>query len=566
MCGIAGISSKTNENVVLLLRDMLESIEHRGPDGVGIAAAGKVLFAKTVAELDWDLIKASSAMGHTRLNVVGGECGRQPFISNDERITLFHNGEIYNHQALRCYLENYYRFTSHTDSEVLIHLIAKHYDGDLLSALNNIIPQLDGVYIIAVSDGEDIIIARDVIGVKPLYWGENESLIAFASEKKALWPIGLRKEIKRLLPGEVIRLSLNGIETTRRTSDFLHPQKPTIHDFNKALEAYEIALRDAIRKRIPDLDELGIIFSGGVDSALIAAIAKESSVNITCYTAGIKNAEDLYFAEQAAKQLNIPLQVNELDNQALLDYIIRAIASTEDRSLGQVEVAVPILASVELAHNDGQIVVLTGQGADELFSGYPWYRRIVEIAGYNELELRTWDDLNHIYKETLEREDKITMSYGIELRVPYLDPKVISVAFNIDPHFKLRSVNDVSGKYIHRALATAVGVPEEIAWRPKKAVQHGAGIHDRFVALAEEQGFSESVVKQLGYRMNEQLEENLGSSQRYGASYDDPSQWATQDHVQLWLDNLAYKHGLLCPAEQKQLVPYLEAANKIIHS
>ena len=138
------------------------------------------------------------------------------------------------------------------------------------------------------------------------------------------------------------------------------------------------------------------------------------------------------------------------------------------------------------------------------------------------------------------------------------------MAFNIDPHLKLRSASDVTGKYIQRALAASIGVPEEIAWRPKKAVQHGAGIHDRLVALAEEQGFRQSVVKQLGYCMNEQLEENLGSSQRYGARYDDPAQWATQDHVQLWLDRLAYEHGLLSSAEQERLGPYLAAVPKII--
>ena len=103
-----------------------------------------------------------------------------------------------------------------------------------------------------------------------------------------------------------------------------------------------------------------------------------------------------------------------------------------------------------------------------------------------------------------------------------------------------------------------------MAWRPKEAAQHGAGIHDRLVALAERQGFTKSVAKQVGYRMDEELEENLGSSQRYGFKYDKPGRWATQDHVQLWLDNLACEHGLLSSAEQEHLEPYLAAAAKII--
>jgi asparagine synthase (glutamine-hydrolysing) len=565
MCGIAGILSKEDENVVPLLRDMLESIEHRGPDGAGITTSGKVCYANTIAELDWDSLQGNSAMGHTRLAVVGGQQGQQPFISNDGQIILLHNGEIYNYKALRTTLEKRYHFATQTDSEVLAHLLSKHYNSDLFGAFNSIIPQLDGVYAIAASDGKDIVIARDLIGVKQLYWGESEKLIAFASEKKALWSLGMRRGIHRLLPGEVMRLSSSGLQRTRQTPDSLRAEKPPIHEFAEALETYEAALQKAVQKRIPNLEQVGLVFSGGVDSVLITTIAQNLGANMTCYTAGMRNANDIDFAKQAAAQIGIPIEINELDDQTLLDFIVKAIASTEDRSLGQVEVAIPIMASVELAHQDNQIVLLTGQGADELFGGYSWYHRIVEVDGYDEFEFRMWDDLKQLYKETLEREDKITMAYGIELRVPYLDPQVIKVAFDICPHLKLRSAKDTTGKYVHRALASAIGIPEEIAWRPKEAAQHGAGIHDRLITLAEEQGFNESVAQQVGYHIDEDLEENLGSSQRYGFKYDNPGHWATQDHVQLWLDNLAYEHGLVSPAEQEQLEPYLAAAAKIIH-
>jgi asparagine synthase (glutamine-hydrolysing) len=564
MCGIAGILSKNDENVVPLLRDMLESIKHRGPNGAGMVACGKVYRGKTIAELDQGSMQGSAAMGYIRLAVVGGPRGLQPFVSNDGRIVLLHNGEIYNYKALRRHLESCYRFDTQTDSEVLVHLLAKYYHGDLLEAFNNIVPQLDGVYAVAASDGKDIIIARDLIGVHQLYWGENEKLIAFASEKKALWGIGLRENIHRLLPGEVIRLSPSKMEKTRRTLDLLRPEKPTIHGFGEALQTYQIALQEAVRKRIPELDQVGMNFSGGVDSVLIAAIAKWLGATLTCYTAGMKDSPDVNFARQAAAQIGISLRVNQLDDQALLDFIPKVIAATEDRSLGQVEVAIPIMASVEMAHEDGQIVLLTGQGADELFGGYPWYRRIVELDGYDEFEFRMWDDLSQLYKETLEREDKITMDYGIELRLPYLDPQVIKAAFAIDPHLKLHSAADTLGKDVHRALASVWGVPQEVAWRPKEAVQHGAGIHYRLLALAEKQGFKPAIAEQVGYLMEENLEENLGSSQRYGFKYDAPGRWAVQDHVQLWLDNIAFEHNLLSPAERERLQPYLQQATHLI--
>lgn len=566
MCGIAGILSKKEENVIPLLGSMLERIKHRGPDGVGVTVSGRVYQGKTINEIDWDGLRGLSAMGHTRLAVVGGSQGQQPFVSNDGQLVLLHNGEIYNYKDLRKHLENRYHFDTDTDSEVLVHLLADHFSGDLFQTFNDVVSHLDGVYAVAVTDDKDIIIARDLIGIKQLYWGEDEKLIAFASEKKALWSIGLRENIHRVLPGEVIRLSLDGLEKTRRTMDLLRPGETHICKSDEALETYRTTLRDVVRKRIPDLEQVGVIFSGGVDSVLIAAVAKQLDANLTCYTAGMKDAPDVDFAERAASQIGVPLRVCYLDDQALMKFIPKVISCIEDRSLGQVEVAIPIIASVELAHQDNQIVLMTGQGADELFGGYPWYRRIIELNGYDEFEFRMWDDLNHLYNETLEREDKITMAYGIELRVPYLDPQLIRVAFSIDPHLKIRSKEDTVGKYVHRALASEIGVPEEIAGRPKEAAQHGAGIHCRFLALAEEQGFGEAVAEEVRYHMKDTLEENLGSSQRYGFKYDTGGHWATQDNVQLWLDSLAYEHNLLSPVEREQIEPYLHRVAYLNHT
>jgi asparagine synthase (glutamine-hydrolysing) len=566
MCGIVGIVNKDEDDSVPLLRKMLESIKHRGPDGAGIVVSNNVCRGDTLDELDWQNLHGSKAMGHSRLAVVGGSHGQQPFVSDDGTLVLMHNGEIYNYRELRKQLESNHNFLTKTDSEVLVHLLSEKYGGDLFKAVINIVPQLDGVYALAITDGKDIVIARDLIGVKQLYWVEDETHFAFASEKKALWSIGLRDDIHRLLPGEVIRFSSKGIDRKQRSPDFLRSIEPSIFDTEKAIEVYGTALREAVQKRIPDLDKVGMIFSGGIDSVLITAILKQMKANVTCYTACMSECSDIRFAEETAEQLDVPLRVKRLDGKAIFELIPKVISYTEDRSLGQVEVAIPILASMEMAHEDGQIVVLTGQGADELFGGYPWYRRIIELDGYKEFENRMWDDLKHLYNETLEREDKISMAHGIELRVPYLDPKVIKAAFSMAPELKIRSTKDTAGKFVHRALASELGIPDNIAWRPKEAAQHGAGIHYKLVSLAETQGYSDIIAETLGYAVNDVINEVLGSSQRYGYKYDVKSRWATQDHVQMWLDNLAYEKGLLSPAEREQLEPYLKQASQLIHS
>jgi asparagine synthase (glutamine-hydrolysing) len=566
MCGIVGIVKKDDEDSIPLLHKMLESTKHRGPDGAGIVVSNTISRGETLDDLDWDNLHGSKAMGHSRLAIVGGKRGQQPFVSDDGSLILMHNGEIYNYKKLRKELEKNHDFETQTDSEALVHLLSQNYDGNLFRAVINMVPRLDGVYALAVTDGKDVVIARDLIGVKQLYWVEDETTFAFASEKKALWSIGLRDDINRLLPGEIIRFSSKGIDRTQRSPDFLRSKKPSIMNIEKAIKAYRKALKEAVQKRIPDLDKVGMIFSGGIDSVLIAALLKQMKVNLTCYTAGTSDCSDIQFAEETAQQLDIPLRVKRLDSKDIADLIPKVIAYTEDRSLGQVEVAIPILASMEMAHEDSQIVVLTGQGADELFGGYPWYRRIIELDGYDEFENRMWDDLKHLYNETLEREDKISMAHGIELRVPYLDPNVIKTAFSMVPELKIRSTKDTVGKFVHRALASELGIPDNIAWRPKEAAQHGAGIHNKMVSLAETHGYSDTIAETLGYEVDEFIDEVLGSSQRYGYKYDVKSRWATQEHVQMWLDNLAYEKGLLSPAEREQLEPYLKQANQLIHS
>jgi asparagine synthase (glutamine-hydrolysing) len=560
MYGIAGLVSKRGDNVAPYLYEMLQSIEHRGSDGAGVAIETGIHRGETIGSLSWDCIKGSMAIGHTRLAVVGGISGQQPFVSDDGHIKLLYNGEVYNYKYLRHSLSGRHRFTTSSDGEVIIHLLSDHYQGNLGDALHNTVNQLDGVYAIAATDGEDIIIARDPVGVKQVSWGENDISTAFASEKKALWNIGIG-DIHRLLPGQIARLSKTGLEVVYRHS--LHLPKPTIHQLSKALSVYGEALDEAVQKRLPDR-EVGMLFSGGVDSALIALKARELGARLTAYAAGVKGSSDVDFAQRAAEEMDLSLRVAELSDEDLVSLIPKSMATIEDRSLGQIEVSIPAMACMEMAHQDKQIVLLTGQAPDELFGGYPWYRQVIQEEGYSGFEAHMRDDFRHLYEDTLEREDKISMAYGMELRVPYLDPRVIEIAFLIGPRLKLRSPKDTQGKYVHRTLAQEQGVPQEIAWRPKEAAQHGAGIHDRFASLAEGEGFTPQVAQEIDYHMEGDLEENLGSSQRYGFRYDKPGRWAVQDHVQLWLDSIAKKSGLLSPQEERNLEPYLRQAAQLM--
>lgn len=546
MCGIAGIVSDNENETASKLKQMLQSIQHRGPDGAGVMIAGNVEHNGSLDTLSFDGKRGPIALGHVRLAITGGMDGLQPFQSKDKRFCLLHNGEIYNYRELRKALGGKADFQTDTDSEVILHLIEKHYDGNLSDAVQRVLPQLDGVYALVATDNRQTVIARDKIGVRQLYYFMSGKHIAFASEKKPLLAISSNRQlIHRLLPGQIAIMD-NGRSLKKRffwTPERDHSSKIT--DKAEALVVYGSAIREAIRKRVAGRSRVGIIFSGGIDSLLIAYEVQKLGVPFTCYTAGREGAVDLEWAGNLAQQFGFPLQVDRLSADDIKILIPQIIRDIEDHSLNQVEVSVPIYASVRMAQEAGERVILTGQGADELFGGYPWYPKIVDQEGYDSFERYSWEDAFLLYKECLEREDKIAMAHSMELRVPFLDPAVIHTAFQISPELKIQRGNDDIAKRIHRDYCISRGIPSETAFRKKEAAQHGANVHNAFEELALRNGLTQDLMAAVGYDPENTVLEKLGSSSRYGFRYGDHHLWKPLSHVQYYLDSFAARLGLL---------------------
>jgi asparagine synthase (glutamine-hydrolysing) len=543
MCGIAGILSKKGENIVPLIEPMLSCMANRGPDGAGIATDDFVVQSGSLEKLKYHKLSGSSALGHLRLAIVGGTCGQQPFHSCDNRLIVEHNGEIYNYKKIRKRLAKHHKFNTQTDSEVIVHLLEDHFNknNDLLYAIKKTVAELDGVYGIVIKDEVTgtIALVRDKVGVRQIYYGENNNLIAFASERKALWKIGLREPTKCVLPGHTMIIAPNGSLQEFKIAHLpISSSGITLKTMASAVGAYEKALFKSMKKRTQDFERVGIIFSGGIDSVIVAWIAKKMVHEVICYTAGIQGSSDIAFARQIAKKLKLKLRVNELTPYEVEQMIPEIINVIEDTNAGQIEVAVPVYASVKLAHEDGIKVMFTGQGADELFGGYSWYTKVVEKEGYEKLREHMNDDLLLLYKETLEREDKITMAHSIEMREPFLDTEVIRVSARTDLRLNVKSAHDSFGKHVHRKLAQKLGIPRNIAYRIKEAAQHGSGIHSIFDSIARKHGFDEST---LSSRYLEVLgsRERIGSSQRYGYLFGDEKMWIAEPHVQMYLDSIS---------------------------
>lgn len=296
-----------------------------------------------------------------------------------------------------------------------------------------------------------------------------------------------------------------------------------------------------MRKRVSDFKKIGIVFSGGIDSVIVAYLAKQMAPEVICYTSGIKDSSDILNSLEIAEKLDLKLEVEQMTESDVESTIPKIINIIEDDNMGQVEVAIPIYGAVKLAHEQGIRVMLTGQGADELFGGYSWYSKIVKKHGYEKIQGYLIEDLRLLYKETLEREDKITMSQSIELREPFLDTNLIDTVLRIDPRLNIQNNGnnyDNLGKRVHRKLAEKLGIPKEIAYRIKEAAQHGSGIHNTLNTLAMKNGFTESKVNS-SYLDKLRKRELIGSSQRYGHLFEKEQIWSLEPHIQMYLENIS---------------------------
>jgi asparagine synthase (glutamine-hydrolysing) len=342
-----------------------------------------------------------------------------------------------------------------------------------LIGIEEAIGELDGDYAFAFASEWRIQLARDPAGVKPLYYGKSEELFAFASEKKALSAIGIT-EISSLKPGHLLTYC-DGRLIEKKVTGFVRGERIT--DENLASDALFNAIEQGVKKRI--YSPCAIAFSGGLDSSLIAALCPEAEL----YSVGMAGSHDIIQTKKAAHLLGMEnkLHFQELtvdDVVTALPYVIRAIESAKPQ---KVSIAMPLFFASKNAHDDGHRVMLSGQGADELFAGYKRYGSMKP----EELENALLRDLDNIAKNNLERDDAASMANAVELRVPYLDREVVELALRIAPELK---VHNSVRKYILR-LAAGKLLPEELAMKEKKAAQYSSGIYSAIEKLAKKNGF-----------------------------------------------------------------------------
>lgn len=555
MCGIVGLEGNFDNE---LLWDVLKSIKHRGEDSSNlfIDEENRIGLGHNLLSI-FNLINENDETFNNLDDERFNNLDKKTFNNLDESIqpiilnnlVLVLNGEIYNFNNLEGFLkenydennENFLKEThenkyikSKSDSQLLANLIYYHYnlyrevyDGEnnsssgeiLLEAVKSTIKLLDGDYSFAVYDKKykNLAISRDPIGVKPLFYGidKEKDLKAFASEKKALWKAGIDDEnIKDLNPGsilynwETVNLEDNLINNIIST-DF-DEIKNSFKEYKDYLDTknsygvYKELLRDglyaAVEKRVENIVNLGLIFSGGVDSTILAVLLKEIAenrnkksvkndntsdyikpLNLKLYSVGLENSQDIKFSREIAKELELPLKTIIIDEYIIKESLKPVLNAIEDDNVMKLGVGMTIYLATKSMKEDGIKVALSGQGADELFGGYNRYLKHFDkdslFDAYFDLDKEIYHDIANIYHVNLERDDAVSMANGVELRVPFLDKDIINLALDIPGKYKIKKDKDLLRKDILRDLAKSIGVPYYIADRPKKAAQYGTGIN-----------------------------------------------------------------------------------------
>lgn len=447
MCGIAGVWGRVDESVV---REMMGALVHRGPDAAGVHSAG------------------GGVLGHRRLSIMDPSGGNQPIYSADRRCAIVANGEIYNFPLLREGLAQRYRFRTRSDSESALHL----YEDLLQDAA----AKLDGMFAFAIADGQELYVARDPLGIKPLYFGSRGDDLLLASELKAL--AGRADRAWEFPPGTWFhsRLGFSRYHEIRRRP----PTERTVEHYAQRVRA---VLERAVGKRLMSDVPLGAFLSGGLDSSLIAALARRHLDELHTFSVGLAGSPDLQAARVVARHLDTVHHEYVFTADEIRRKLPEIVYALESFDQDLVRSAIPCYFTARLAARYVK-VILTGEGADELFGGYTYYKDIARSGALHDELHRSVCSLHNI---NLQRVDRLTMAHSLEGRVPFLDLEMIELAQEIPPHLKLRRRRGRPAveKWILRKACEDL-LPAAIVWRDKEQFDEGSGTVDALARALED--------------------------------------------------------------------------------
>jgi asparagine synthase (glutamine-hydrolysing) len=458
MCGIVGVfdlKSKTDQIRPKVL-EMSKKLRHRGPDWSGIYCGEKAILA------------------HERLSIVDPQSGKQPLYSKDGKLILAVNGEIYNHQAIREQMKGKYEFLTFSDCEVILALY-KEKGIDFLEDLN-------GIFAFALYDevNDCYLIARDHIGIIPLYigWDQHGNFFV-SSELKGLE--GVCNKIQEFLPGHYLYSKDGEIKKwySREWTSY-----DAVKDNDADIATLRKALEDAVQRQLMSDVPYGVLLSGGLDSSVISAIAKKYAEmrvesgntqkawwpQLHSFAVGLVGSPDLAAARKVADHIGTVHHEIHFTIQEGLDAIRDVIYHLETYDVTTIRASTPMYLMARVIKSMGVKMVLSGEGADEVFGGYLYFHKAPDAKSFHEETIRKLSKL-HLYD--CLRANKSLAAWGVEGRVPFLDKEFLDVAMRLNPEEKMAKNGRMEKWILRKAFEDYL--PASVAWRQKEQFSDGVG-------------------------------------------------------------------------------------------
>ncbi len=464
MCGIVAILNVKEQTQQLRQKalGMSQKIRHRGPDWSGIYC-GK-----------------SAILAHERLSIVDPESGGQPLFSPDRRQVLAVNGEIYNHQDIRRQFAGKYDFQTGSDCEVILALY-REKGIDFLEDISGIF-----AFVLYDEEKDAYLIARDPIGVIPLYIGyDDDGTVYVASELKALE--GQCQRYEPFLPGHYAYGKLKIKNEKLQMERYYHRDwmsYDAVKDHDASSEDIRQALRAAVKRQLMSDVPYGVLLSGGLDSSVISAVAERYSEmrieddsqtkaywpRLHSFAVGLKGAPDLAKAKLVADHIGTVHHEINYTIQEGLDAIRDVIYFIETYDVTTVRASTPMYLLARVIKSMGIKMVLSGEGADEIFGGYLYFHKAPDARAFHEETVRKLSKL-HLYD--CLRANKSLSAWGVEGRVPFLDKEFLDVAMRTNPAAKMCPGKTIEKRIVREAFSDML--PEEIVWRQKEQFSDGVG-------------------------------------------------------------------------------------------
>ena len=458
MCGIVcALDLKQSSDLLRSqVLEMSKKVRHRGPDWNGIHCGKNVLLA------------------HERLAIVDPASGNQPIYSDDKNLILAANGEIYNHQQLRAQLSSDYAFQTNSDCEIILALYKEKGV--------NFIDDLNGIFGFVLYDeqNDEYLIARDHMGIIPLYMGwDKHGTFYISSELKALE--GICNKIEIFPPGHFMSSTDNQL-VKWYDRDWMNFD--SVKDNKTNLEDLQTALENAVHRQLMSDVPYGVLLSGGLDSSITSALAKKYSKNrvesndvksawypqLHSFAVGLKGSPDLIAAQKVADHIDSIHHEITFTVQEGLDAIKDVIYHLETYDVTTIRASTPMYLMARVIKSMGIKMVLSGEGADEIFGGYLYFHKAPDSKEFHEETVRKLDKL---YQYDCLRANKSLAAWGIEGRVPFLDKEFIDVAMRINPKDKMLNSEKMEKWVLRKSFEQYL--PESVAWRQKEQFSDGVG-------------------------------------------------------------------------------------------